>query len=287
MRVAPSRPTGPRSMTSRSIVTRMLVRSRSSSSNSAVVSSVAPMPDARATWRYGRSDWRTVVVRFIFRADVPAVPLSPRHEASPTARKPEGRLLATAGTWRRRSRGQMRGRCSGGRRSLPYSDSSTPLDGRDRSIEAITGPAAKGPSGIPLRPVTIAPNDFTHLHVHSEFSLLDGLGRITELVDRPRSRASTRSRSPTTARSTARSRSTRPARQAGIKPIIGVETYVARRSMTDREGKADAQPYHLILLAKDWTGYRNLAGSSPTPTSTATTTSRASTATTSPSTARA
>ena len=37
----------------------------------------------------------------------------------------------------------------------------------------------------------------------------------------------------------------------GIKPIIGVETYVARRSMTDKEGKADAQPFHLILLAKD------------------------------------
>ena len=37
-----------------------------------------------------------------------------------------------------------------------------------------------------------------------------------------------------------------------------METYVARRSMTDREGKADAQPYHLILLAKDWTGYQNL-----------------------------
>ena len=36
---------------------------------------------------------------------------------------------------------------------------------------------------LPLTPVTIAPNDFTHLHVHSEFSLLDGLGRITELVD--------------------------------------------------------------------------------------------------------
>ena len=43
-----------------------------------------------------------------------------------------------------------------------------------------------------------------------------------------------------------------------IKPIIGVETYVARRSMTDREGKADAQPFHLILLAKDMRGYRNL-----------------------------
>ncbi|MFI5227128.1 MAG: DNA polymerase III subunit alpha, partial [Candidatus Limnocylindrales bacterium] len=44
----------------------------------------------------------------------------------------------------------------------------------------------------------------------------------------------------------------------GIKPIIGVETYVARRSMTDKEGKADAQPYHLILLASDLVGYRNL-----------------------------
>ena len=48
------------------------------------------------------------------------------------------------------------------------------------------------------------------------------------------------------------------AKAAEIKPIIGVETYVARRSMADREGKADAQPYHLILLAKDWVGYQNL-----------------------------
>jgi len=44
----------------------------------------------------------------------------------------------------------------------------------------------------------------------------------------------------------------------GIKPIIGVETYIARRSMTDKEGKADAQPFHLILLASDLVGYRNL-----------------------------
>ncbi|MFH0751440.1 MAG: DNA polymerase III subunit alpha, partial [Chloroflexota bacterium] len=48
------------------------------------------------------------------------------------------------------------------------------------------------------------------------------------------------------------------ARAKGIKPIIGVETYVARRSMRDREGKADAQPFHLVLLAKDLVGYRNL-----------------------------
>src|SRR3954449_10474280 len=48
------------------------------------------------------------------------------------------------------------------------------------------------------------------------------------------------------------------AKSKGIKPIIGVETYIARRAMTDREGKADAQPFHLILLAQDWTGYLNL-----------------------------
>src|SRR6187401_743711 len=48
------------------------------------------------------------------------------------------------------------------------------------------------------------------------------------------------------------------ARNKGIKPIIGVETYVARRAMTDKEGKADAQPFHLILLARDLVGYRNL-----------------------------
>jgi DNA polymerase-3 subunit alpha len=47
------------------------------------------------------------------------------------------------------------------------------------------------------------------------------------------------------------------ARSKGIKPIIGVETYVARRSMTDKEGKADAQPFHLIL-GPDLVGYRNL-----------------------------
>ena len=106
---------------------------------------------------------------------------------------------------------------------------------------------------------TLAPNDFTHLHVHSEFSLLDGLGRITDLVDAAAAAGlRQRSRSPTTAPSTAPSPSTRRRQTKGIKPIIGVETYVARRSMTDKEGKADAQPFHLILLAKDLVGYRNL-----------------------------
>ena len=46
--------------------------------------------------------------------------------------------------------------------------------------------------------------------------------------------------------------------RTGLKPIIGVETYVAPRSHADKDGKLDANPYHLILLAKDLVGYRNL-----------------------------
>ena len=107
--------------------------------------------------------------------------------------------------------------------------------------------------------MTLAPNDFTHLHVHSEFSLLDGLGRINDLVTEAEhlgfdSLAADRPRRPV------RRRRVLPGGDArrSIKPIIGVETYVARRSMRDREGKADAQPFHLILLAQNWTGYLNL-----------------------------
>ncbi|HEY6570952.1 MAG TPA: DNA polymerase III subunit alpha, partial [Candidatus Limnocylindrales bacterium] len=106
--------------------------------------------------------------------------------------------------------------------------------------------------------MTIAPNDFVHLHAHSEFSLLDGLGRITDLVD-------TSVRHGFDALAVTDHGALygsiafyQAATKAGIKPILGVETYVARRGMTDRDPRADAQPYHLILLATDLTGYRNL-----------------------------
>ena len=107
-------------------------------------------------------------------------------------------------------------------------------------------------------PLTVAPNDFTHLHVHSEFSLLDGLGRITELVAEAKNQGFDSLAITDHGALYGAVAFYQACKTAGIKPIIGVETYVARRSMADREGKADAQPYHLILLAKDWTGYQNL-----------------------------
>ena len=106
--------------------------------------------------------------------------------------------------------------------------------------------------------MTIAPNDFSHLHVHSEFSLLDGLGRIPELVDAAALHGMDSLALTDHGALYGAVAFYQAATAKGIKPIIGVETYVARRSMTDKEGKADAQPFHLILLAKDDVGYRNL-----------------------------
>ena len=105
---------------------------------------------------------------------------------------------------------------------------------------------------------TLAPNDFVHLHVHSEFSLLDGLGRIGDLVDEAERLGFDSLALTDHGALYGAVAFYQAARAKGIKPIIGVETYVARRSMHDKEGKADSQPFHLVLLAKDLVGYRNL-----------------------------
>jgi len=97
--------------------------------------------------------------------------------------------------------------------------------------------------------VTLAPNDFVHLHVHSEFSLLDGLGRITELVDAAAAQGMDAMALTDHGALYGAVAFYQAARNKGIKPIVGVETYVAPRSMTSKEGKADSQPFHLILLA--------------------------------------
>jgi DNA polymerase-3 subunit alpha len=106
--------------------------------------------------------------------------------------------------------------------------------------------------------LALAPNDFVHLHTHSEFSLLDGLGRITDLVDEASAKGMDSLAITDHGALYGAVAFYQAARTKGIKPIIGVETYIARRSMTDKEGKADAQPFHLVLLATDTTGYRNL-----------------------------
>ncbi|TAL09735.1 MAG: DNA polymerase III subunit alpha, partial [Chloroflexota bacterium] len=105
---------------------------------------------------------------------------------------------------------------------------------------------------------TLTGRDFTHLHTHSEFSLLDGLGRIPDLVEEAGVQGFDSLAITDHGALYGAVAFYKAAQARDIKPIIGVETYVARRSMTDKEGKADAQPFHLILLASDLVGYRNL-----------------------------
>jgi DNA polymerase-3 subunit alpha len=101
-------------------------------------------------------------------------------------------------------------------------------------------------------------SDFVHLHVHSEFSLLDGLGKLDPLIARAKELGMDSLAITDHGSMYGSFKFYLKAKAAGIKPIIGVETYVARRSRLNKEGKIDAEPYHLVLIAENDNGYRNL-----------------------------
>ncbi|MDR0249273.1 MAG: DNA polymerase III subunit alpha [Oscillospiraceae bacterium] len=108
---------------------------------------------------------------------------------------------------------------------------------------------------------------FAHLHVHTEYSLLDGACRI----DDPSGHSSYKGLFGRVAALGQRACAItdhgamfgvvdfyRAAKAAGVKPIIGCEVYVARRSHTDKTYEHDSDPYHLVLLCENEKGYRNL-----------------------------
>lgn len=99
---------------------------------------------------------------------------------------------------------------------------------------------------------------FVHLHVHTEYSLLDGACRIDELCDRAAELGSTALAITDHGVMYGCVEFFRACKERGIKPIIGCEVYVAKRSRFDKDGKKDLSGYHLILLCKNETGYRNL-----------------------------
>lgn len=99
---------------------------------------------------------------------------------------------------------------------------------------------------------------FVHLHVHSEYSLLDGACRINGMMDRVKEIGQTAIALTDHGVMYGCIDFYKAAKAAGIKPIIGCEVYVARRSMEDRIHGVDDQSYHLVLLCKDRTGYENL-----------------------------
>jgi len=101
-------------------------------------------------------------------------------------------------------------------------------------------------------------SNFVHLHTHSHYSLLDGLAKIDGLVDE-----AVKEKMPALALTDHGNMHGviefyKKAHTANIKPILGVEVYVAQRSRHKKEANIDVKPYHLVLLAKNEEGYRNL-----------------------------
>ena len=99
---------------------------------------------------------------------------------------------------------------------------------------------------------------FVHLHVHTEYSLLDGACRIGGMMDRVKELGQTAIAITDHGVMYGCIDFYKAAKAAGIKPIIGCEVYVARRAITDRVHGIDNDPYHLVLLCKDRKGYENL-----------------------------
>ena len=101
-------------------------------------------------------------------------------------------------------------------------------------------------------------DNFVHLHLHTEYSLLDGACRISRLMEHVKSLGQ-----PAVAITDHGSMFGvydfyKAAKAAGVKPIIGCEVYVAPRSRTDKQSEFDSKAAHLVLLCENQTGYQNL-----------------------------
>ena len=99
---------------------------------------------------------------------------------------------------------------------------------------------------------------FVHLHVHSEYSLLDGSSRVKKLPKKAKELGMNSIALTDHGVMFGIIDFYKACKEEGVKPILGCEIYVAPRNLTQKEGKQDAANYHLILLAKNNEGYKNL-----------------------------
>ncbi len=99
---------------------------------------------------------------------------------------------------------------------------------------------------------------FAHLHVHTEYSLLDGMSRIKDLVHYTKELGMDSLAITDHGAMYGVIEFYRACKAEGVKPIIGLESYLAPRGMRDKDSKLDSKPYHLLLIAQNQTGYKNL-----------------------------
>jgi DNA polymerase-3 subunit alpha len=101
-------------------------------------------------------------------------------------------------------------------------------------------------------------SDFVHLHLHSQFSLLDGANRLDDVIAAAREAGMPALALTDHGNLFGAIEFYQKARAAGVKPILGVETYITPGLMTDRQLDPDGDNNHLVLLAENLTGYKNL-----------------------------
>lgn len=101
-------------------------------------------------------------------------------------------------------------------------------------------------------------SDYVHLHNHTHHSLLDGLTKVDELVDRVKSLGMNAVAMTDHGTLSGAIEFYKACKDKDIKPIIGIETYIAARTIHDRDPSKDKARYHLIILAMNNTGYQNL-----------------------------
>ncbi len=99
---------------------------------------------------------------------------------------------------------------------------------------------------------------FVHLHVHTHYSLLDGMGKIPDYINKAKELGMPALAITDHGVMYGAIEFYKEALKKEIKPIIGCECYIAPRRLTDKTGKVDTRPYHIVLLAKNMTGYKNL-----------------------------
>ena len=104
----------------------------------------------------------------------------------------------------------------------------------------------------------LQPSDFVHLHNHTFHSVLDGLTKIDDLVDKVKEFGMEAAAVTDHGTMSGILDYYKTAKKAGIKPILGIETYVAARSRFDRDPAKDKQRFHLTVLAMNNTGFHNL-----------------------------
>lgn len=101
-------------------------------------------------------------------------------------------------------------------------------------------------------------SDYVHLHNHTQYSLLDGLTKVPALIDLVKTTGMEAVAITDHGTLSGVVEFYKEAKAHGVKPIIGMETYVAARAHSDKDPAKDKQYYHLILLAMNNTGYKNL-----------------------------